>query len=292
METYPFARFEVKPCTASHPEPQQPFGSVGPALATPCTSGRTFEVELPKRRACNPTQGIGFASGLSSPPFRPRRGKTTKTLVLMINIRYITNVNFTTTLPQVADMKPLFLVAVVLAFASVSNAQPSPTVRYLMQEPVTLFDMGILRLHEYLDAYTAHSRKTLSVPDMYGTVRYDAVRSRILLNIVVTQEAGRSNRPPDPLQTSPREICRTLTQGLKREFLVDRDRLVRRSLGIYRFFAHIGFQGKNEPADAFEEIENITFINVSIYTDKDPGKLILQCESPLMGKDITYVGGE
>lgn len=83
----------------------------------------------------------------------------------------------------------------------------------------------------------------------------------------------------------------TVTQTLRREFLTDRDRHVRRTLGIYRFFGHIGFKGKQEPLDAFEEIEQITVINVSIYSDKDPGRLILQSESPLMGKEILFTRG-
>ena len=44
----------------------------------------------------------------------------------------------------------------------------------------------------------------------------------------------------------------------------------------------------DEPVDSFEEIEKITVINVSVYSEKDPGRLILHSESPLMGKDIVF----
>jgi hypothetical protein len=75
---------------------------------------------------------------------------------------------------------------------------------------------------------------------------------------------------------------------MRREFLAGRNKQVRRSSGIYRFFAHVGFRGEREPPDSFEEIENMTVIKVSVYSDKDPGKLILHAETPLMGKEITY----
>jgi hypothetical protein len=87
---------------------------------------------------------------------------------------------------------------------------------------------------------------------------------------------------------SARDICTTITKTLRREFLTDRDRHVRRSSGIYRFFGHIGFKGKDEPIGSFEEIEKITRINVSVYSDKDPGRLLLYSESPLMGKEILF----
>jgi len=180
------------------------------------------------------------------------------------------------------------LFAVLLGLVSISHAEPSPSVRYLMNEPVTLFDWGIVRLYEYLDEYTAHYLKTSSVQDIYSTVSYDSSRNNIVISLVVTRQAEQANESPESVRLSSGDICKTIIQTLRREFLTDSDRHVRRSSGIYRFFGHIGFKGKDEPIGSFEEIEKITVINVSIYSDKDPGRLILHSESPLMGKQIVF----
>ena len=182
------------------------------------------------------------------------------------------------------------ILAALLLFGcfSVCSADPSATVQYLMHEPVTLFDWGILRLYEYLDEYTAHYLKTNSVQDIYSTVSYDEHKNIILISLVVTRQGEAQNETPASVRTDSREICQRVTRTLRREFLTDRDRYARRSLGIYRFFSHIGFTGKGEPVNAFEEIEKITVIQVSVYSDRDPGRMILQSESPLMGKEIRF----
>jgi len=189
-------------------------------------------------------------------------------------------------------MKTFLLFVALFGLASISHAEPSPSVRYLMNEPVTLFDWGIIRLYEYLDEYTTHYLKTNSVQDIYSTVTYDASRNNIIIFFVVTRHAEQANESPASVNSSSRVICKTITQTLRREFLTDRDKYVRRSSGIYRFFGHIGFKGKKEPIGSFDEIEKITFINVSVYSEKDPGRLILHSESPLMGKEILFGEGK
>jgi hypothetical protein len=185
-------------------------------------------------------------------------------------------------------MKTTLLLLLLLGLAPICKAEPSPSVRYLMNEPVTLFDWGILRLYEYLDEYTAHYLKTNSVQDIYSTVRYDSPKNRIIISLVVTRQSLQQDETPASVRAASSSICKTITQTLRREFLADRDRHVRRSSGIYRFFGHIGFKGKYEPVDSFDEIEKITVIDVSVYSERDPGKLILRSESPLMGKEIVF----
>ncbi len=185
-------------------------------------------------------------------------------------------------------MKTSLLLLLVLGVVPICNAEPSPSIRYLMNEPVTLFDWGILRLYEYLDEYTKHYLKTNSVQDIYCTVRYDALKNNIIISMVVTRRVQQENESPASIRTGSTDICKTITQTLRREFLTDSDRHVRRSSGIYRFFGHIGFKGKYEPIDSFDEIEKITVIDVSVYSEKDPGRLILHSESRLMGKEIEF----
>ena len=186
----------------------------------------------------------------------------------------------------------LLLPLLLLGVVPICLAEPSPSVRYLMNEPVTLFDWGIVRLYEYLDEYTTHYLKTNSVQDIYSTVSYDALRNNIIISTVVTRHVQQGNESPASVQLGSKDICKTITQTLRREFLTDRDRHVRRSSGIYRFFGHIGSKGKDEPIDSFDEIEKITVIDVSVYSEKDPGRLILHSASPLMGKEILFTEGK
>jgi len=188
-------------------------------------------------------------------------------------------------------MKTSLLLLLLLSVVPICNAEPSPSVRYLMSEPVTLFDWGIIRLYEYLDEYTTHYLKTNSVQDIYSTVSYDSLRNNIMISTVVTRHS-QGNESPASVRIGSRDICKTITHTLRREFLTDSDRHVRRSSGIYRFFGHIGFKGKDEPIDCFDEIEKITVIDVSVYSEKDPGRLIVHSASPLMGKDILFSEGK
>ena len=185
-------------------------------------------------------------------------------------------------------MKTSLLLLVLLGLVPICNAEPSPSVQYFMNEPVTLFDWGMVRLYDYLDEYTTHYLKTNSVQDIYCTVRYDTLRNQIIISMVVTRQAQQEDESPASIRTGAREICKTITQTLRREFLADRDRQVRRSSGIYRFFGHIGFKGKNEPIDSFDEIEKITVIDVSVYSEEDPGRLVVQSISRLLGKEIVF----
>ena len=186
------------------------------------------------------------------------------------------------------DMKVWVIVVAIFAFSSFCQAEPSLPIQYLMKEPVTLFDLGILRLHTHVEGYATHCLQTKPVQDIYSTVTYDASRNNILITFVVTRKPSPQNESPAFVQTSSRNICATIIQDMRREFFVGRDWQVRRTSGIYRFFAHVGFRGSREPLDCYEEIENITVLGVSVYSHKDPGKLILHGESPLMGKDIIF----
>jgi hypothetical protein len=187
-------------------------------------------------------------------------------------------------------MRTLVLIAALIACPSLCNAEPSPAVRYLMNEPVTLFDWGIVRLYEYVDGFANHYLQTRLVQDIYSTVTYDAPGNKILISFVVTRKPDAAKESAGMVQDSSKRICRTIIQEMRREFFVERNWQVRRSSGIYRFFAHVGTRGQKEPLDSFEEIENITVLKVSVYSHKDPGKLILHGETPLMGKRITYGG--
>ncbi len=189
-------------------------------------------------------------------------------------------------------MRIAFLAALFLGLASTGHSEPSPSVRYLMKEPVTLFDWGIIRLYDYLDEYATHYLKTNSVQDIYCTVSYDSGRNKIIISAIVTRQPEQEKESPASVRSHAKNICVEITRTLRREFLTDRDRHVRRTSGIYRFFGHIGSQGKEEPIDAFDEIERITIISVSVYSAKDPGRLILHSESPLMGKESVFAEGK
>ena len=187
-------------------------------------------------------------------------------------------------------MRTLLLSAALLGFASICSAEPSPSVQYLMNEPVTLFDWGIIRLYDYVDEYATHYLKTKTVQDIYGTVRYDLFRNKIVISFVITRNPDSKHASPDSAQTSSKNICRSIIQEMRREFFADRNDEVRRSSGIYRFFAHVGARGYKEPLGCYEEIEKMTVIQVSVYSHKDPGRLILHAESPLMGNEISFSG--
>ncbi len=188
-------------------------------------------------------------------------------------------------------MRTLILLFVLLGFSLSGYAEPSKTVTYLMNEPMTMFDWGMYRLEEWIDRKIRfdkfHLIKTFSAVD------YDWDRNRLTLEFTIWAKYIALT------EFSEKALCKELTWYIRGAFgfvpkeeknLATAD--MRSLLSLSRFFQHKDFKSGDEPDNLREEIDNIVNIRFDIYAsknDKSPYKHISSCESPLAGEKILYV---
>jgi len=177
-------------------------------------------------------------------------------------------------------------------------AEPSPTVRKLMDEPVSLFEYGLYKLEKMLQNidfsdehyhYNNPENRLLSQPQStYSEVYYEWNRNRIVIRLHATPE-----NPEKLSALSAKDICKRLTErvrGLFQTHLKNND-----FYGVYRYFAHQSFTNitEQEKINRIKEIENMVYIKVDVSNKIiSPGlikyDIMISCESPLMEKDIYY----
>ena len=88
-------------------------------------------------------------------------------------------------------MKRILLVAILFATTTVGHAEPTPVVKYLMDEPVTLFDLGMLRLDRLFDDFKVKDAKSVFV-----SVGYKWKENRISIFAFVDTNKAESFFPP------------------------------------------------------------------------------------------------
>ena len=147
-------------------------------------------------------------------------------------------------------------------------AEPSPAIQKLMNEPASLFDLGMHNLNDHL-AY-AFPAKGINVT----VANYDYSRNRIRISRSETLDSG---------QDFAKSICETYAQEIKGALGVhDGDKLILNTIGS--FFAHDGYENKKTPKNIGIEIRNITEIEVILFCRGGS----VTCYGALDGKSINF----
>jgi len=176
-------------------------------------------------------------------------------------------------------------IVVFLLFISVgvSRAEPTPTISYLMNTPVSMLDFGIYKLEEFLDSNflalaIAKCRPITEVKYLYSSNRieikftYVALKeqSKQLINLDLKNEIASSIKRLKYVFFALDEETGEPKQGC--------------CSSINRFFSHQGYGLKNEPKNLGRELDQITEIYVEFLTPNKP----YRCKSPLIGDKIYW----
>src|SRR3972149_9288044 len=154
-------------------------------------------------------------------------------------------------------------------------AEPTPSMSYLMNEPASLFDLGMFKLNKHLkDGWS----DDVTVPQAV----YDFHEDRILIGFMPFKEIFKIDKG--------KEYCRDIIGRIKILLLVDfRTGETHFPNGMTLkdiFFSHEGFhEKKNEPKNLGSDLAKIIDVGVSVPIEK--GKM-LPCRSPLLSKEIMY----
>jgi len=166
----------------------------------------------------------------------------------------------------------LIIVIILLIFASPCKAEPDSTIRYLMNEPVSLLDIGIDRFNLYL-GYSLGTGE--GQPDSFRrspvSVSYRWEANKLRLNRILF-----FNKKID---------VDTLKNECKEEIELIRC-MVNYGL-LESCFTHLGLATKNEPDNLVRNLEKIIEIRIKVInSDTKKG---IECIAPLLGKDIYFM---
>jgi hypothetical protein len=165
-----------------------------------------------------------------------------------------------------------------------SQGEPSKSVRYLMSEPMTLFEWGIYRLDSALNALTFSGLN--SANKNVVSVDYAWSKNQLKLDLTVYPRAISLQ------QTAAKEICGSIVKQVKSHFGVEPGFEVLRSVeGIGTFFSHQYFIKTDARKTLDEDLEAATSLIVRVMTsknDQSPFKEASSCSSDLLSREIKY----
>lgn len=174
---------------------------------------------------------------------------------------------------------------IVSICAQSTNAEPSRTIRYLLKEPVSMFDWGLYRLNDDLRHFFARDRKNISyvVPSVSVYYLREENRIRVDLHLYSKQKLLQKK--------TARGICNQLTKRTRVFFAVGENKNVREKAGVAFRFRRFGFESKNRPKNVMEELESLTEIHVmvSVRVNDSTWKKIAESKAPLMGKEVLHI---
>jgi len=171
------------------------------------------------------------------------------------------------------NIKSVMVLLFVVFSVNVADAEPSSNMHYLMNEPVSMMDWGLLNIDRSLQADGRLSK--------YGNTitYYDWDKNRIIIDMAITGATSKEQA---------KEWCRDIVSQI-RTFLGINERdgkpFFSRSY-LYNYFSHEGFHKNTEPEGLDKELDIIAIIQVRILYKGNAESV--KCEAPLLGTSIMF----
>jgi hypothetical protein len=162
-----------------------------------------------------------------------------------------------------------------LAVLNTSQAEPTANMQYLMNEPVSMMDWGLLNIDKSIESNGGLKK--------YGNTitSYDWDKNRIL---IIVSSIGASSKE------QAKEWCRDIVSFIRGFLGVDEKNgkpvFKNNQSFLYRYFTHEGFKRNAEPKELGKELDNITTIQATIFFDGSSTPV--KCEAPLLGTSIMF----
>ena len=171
----------------------------------------------------------------------------------------------------------ILLSAIFLCVAGITYAESLKTVQHLMNEPATLFDLGIVRLENLL---RKNQRGMLDVS-------YDGDRHKILISVV------RINRRSQGEKNRSTEDLRMLIQ--QDILMIRRDLNINPATGqidsgltaLEKCFSHGNAPQTDGPTGLREELFNMSEISAKVIVHRD--EAAVEARMPLKGNTIRWL---
>jgi len=174
-------------------------------------------------------------------------------------------------------MKRVLLFAILFATTTMGNTEPTPAVQYLMNEPVTLFDLGMLRLEQIFKKLALEEREL----NLNVTVGYAWKENRILIDMYDRRDKVESVQ-------SRKMLCKEDIATLKNFLWISAETgkpPFSPTSRLQELFSHIGFSRKSEPKNIAAELDTITELSVRLFTKPSD---LTKCKSALLSKEVLF----
>ncbi len=170
-------------------------------------------------------------------------------------------------------MKYLLFVGCAVIFltsATIARAEPGPVVRWLLHEPASLFDIGMIKLNRTL-------KRRFVENGLHAYAIYHWHKNRIILN--ATREVKHSS--------SARIICSSLIERFRIVGDVNKGAPRNKKQSHYSIlFTHAGGEVSDQPANYFAKLDQIMELEVRVRA-LDTGEEIF-CNGPLLSEDVFF----
>lgn len=160
----------------------------------------------------------------------------------------------------------IFYIVALSLIPTLSNAGKRTTASIIAKEPVTMMDLGLLKLNSVL------ANKTF--PGLQGAtigVNYNAKRGTIDLKV------------SKPVKKASRKQCKKTINATKKIFITRNGK--KKISTIHRYFKHEGTRYKNKIN--WSDLGNHVVITGIVLTRKNYQHSVY-CQSKLMKKKVTY----
>jgi hypothetical protein len=171
----------------------------------------------------------------------------------------------------------LVAASVALLLAPSIHAGPDATARFLLNEPVTMMDLGVERLQRSLDA--------LDDPDVKNFVRsaqYQWGGNQFAIALWRVSD-GERDTPEEAVAQ-----CKRAIRAIRVHFLVDPDsgKPLRHGDPWEALFGHAGYRNPKEPAQLYDDIAKMVHIVVSTNLTKRHPPAPVVCSAELLGSAV------
>ena len=175
-------------------------------------------------------------------------------------------------------MKIKILVLIVFIFLPIIvKAEPSNAVKYLMNEPASMWDLGFVRLNQFINREVAYYFTGMS-NSYRGYAKYNEEQNRIFVKIILGTNYGSD------------EACSQTIKRIREYFghyykpIPDMFKGMKEIAGISKHFTH--YKSESIPKKIRTEIDKMAFVIVEILPDNPPAA---RCEGLLYSDKTSFV---
>lgn len=182
-------------------------------------------------------------------------------------------------------MRSQFLILLLLEVTcSHANADPTRIPRWLMNEPISMFDWGILQTEQRLSSLNMYSNFTNRF--ISGSVSYDWDADRLRLEVSFWG-SGTESECIENLK-----IAKANFVGYSTKFSNNNRTLTSAApLTFAGLFGHPGFKNGAQPKDLGEQLANISTLEATIWVlqGKDDSLPKVRCQTTFKSQEILVV---
>lgn len=170
---------------------------------------------------------------------------------------------------------------------STAYAEPSRSVIYLMNEPLTLWDYGIDRTSESLkDLMLLPSREKY-----FASVYYVPESNQLTISASPPFDIKNMTARKSKSVKEAKILCKNMIDGIRYELGVDAmkgtaSNPYSKYSALCIHFSHDGFKSPNEPSNLCNELDSITTIRA--YVETTEAANMIRCEGSLVSNNVLY----